>query len=61
MEAQGFRGGARMGETVVGPRLPPLAFTLESHKVIRSTGKGSWRPWGQGQSFALRAQEDIYK
>lgn len=50
-----------MGETVVGPRLPPLAFTLESHKVIRSTGKGSWRPWGQGQSLALRAQEDIYK
>lgn len=58
---QGFREETRMVEMMVGPRLPLLASTLESHKETRSPGKGLWRPWGQGPGLALRAQQDINK
>lgn len=50
-----------MVEMIVGPRLPLLASSPESHKETRSPGKGPWRPWVQGPDLALKAQQDIDK
>lgn len=52
----GFREGARMVQTAVGPRLPLLAFTPDSHKETRSTGKGqggSVEALGSGTGLGL--------